>query len=54
MSDGYRNKQIADMAFISMSTVKTHIQHILHKLNVTSRTQAALKAKEILYPRKES
>ena len=50
ISNGYRNKQIADKAFISLSTVKTHIQHILNKLGVTSRTQAALKAKEILHP----
>ena len=51
ISNGYQNKQIADMAFISLSTVKTHIQHILKKLDVTSRTQAALKAKAFLYSR---
>ena len=49
ISDGYRNDQIADMAFISLGTVKTHIHHIFKKLNVQSRTQAALKAKRFLY-----
>ena len=49
ISDGYRNEQISDLAFISMSTVKTHIHHILKKLNAQNRTQAAMKAKEFLY-----
>ena len=49
MSDGYKNKQIADMAFISINTVKTHTQHIYKKLGVKSRLQAINKAKNLLY-----
>ena len=51
MSYGYKNKQIADMAFISINTVKTHTQHIFKKLGVKSRLQAIVKAKDFLHPR---
>ena len=50
MADGYRNKQIADLAFISLSTVKTHINNIFKKLGAKSRLQAILKAKDFLNP----
>ena len=39
---GLGNAAIADALHLSVSTVKTHIRHILEKLNVTDRTQAAL------------
>lgn len=42
--EGLANAQIAQRLFISNDTVKTHIKHILEKLSVTDRTQAAVKA----------
>jgi DNA-binding NarL/FixJ family response regulator len=44
---GSNNKEIGDALFITEGTVKNHITHILGKLSVRDRTQAALKAKEI-------
>lgn len=44
MAQGYQNKEIAQKAFISINTVKTHVRKILIKLNVKTRTQAILKA----------
>jgi two-component system, NarL family, response regulator LiaR len=42
--DGFSNQQIAEHLFISIDTVKTHMRHILEKLAVSDRTQAAVKA----------
>ncbi len=42
ITEGMSNAQIADKLCISVTTVKTHVKHILQKLNVTDRTQAAL------------
>lgn len=39
MSQGKDNQQIAQQLFISLSTVKTHIQHIFQKLEVQNRAQ---------------
>lgn len=39
---GLSNAVIADTLSISLTTVKTHVSHILEKLNVSDRTQAAL------------
>jgi LuxR family transcriptional regulator, maltose regulon positive regulatory protein len=47
MSDGYKNRQIADMTYVSINTIKTHIQNIFKKLDVKSRLQAILRGKEI-------
>jgi DNA-binding NarL/FixJ family response regulator len=44
ISRGLSNKEIADSLFISESTVKTHVRRILQKLNMPSRTAAALYA----------
>lgn len=41
---GWRNKQIAAELGISGDTIKTHVRHILEKLNVTTRTEAAVQA----------
>jgi NarL family two-component system response regulator LiaR len=41
---GKANKQIAHELFIGEATVKSHVHSILSKLNVSSRTQAALYA----------
>lgn len=42
MVQGFSNGAIAETLSISLPTVKTHVQHILHKLHVSDRTQAAL------------
>ncbi|PMO36440.1 response regulator [Vibrio breoganii] len=39
---GHRNKQIADVLFISESTVKVHMKSLLKKLQVKSRTAATI------------
>lgn len=44
LAQGQSNKEIAHQLVISEKTVKTHITHILNKLQVSSRTQAALYA----------
>ncbi|HEY9759210.1 MAG TPA: response regulator transcription factor [Oculatellaceae cyanobacterium] len=41
---GYSNSRIATELSISFETVKTHIRHIMRKLAVTDRTQAAVLA----------
>ena len=41
---GWSNQSIADELTISCATVRTHVSHILAKLNLASRTQAALYA----------
>lgn len=47
IASGSNNKEIAEVLFITEGTVKNHITHILGKLSVRDRTQAALKAKEL-------
>jgi DNA-binding NarL/FixJ family response regulator len=42
MAEGLTNKVIAKTLHISYETVKEHVQHILHKIGVTDRTQAAV------------
>lgn len=42
--DGAGNAEIAKRLFISQNTVKSHIKHLLDKLAVSDRTQAAVKA----------
>ncbi len=44
MVHGMSNLVIAETLNISVPTVKTHVQHILQKLHVSDRTQAALLA----------
>ena len=44
MVHGLSNQSIAEALSVSIPTVKTHVQHILHKLHVSDRTQAALLA----------
>lgn len=44
LAKGYSNKEIATALQIGLPTVKTHVSTILGKLQVSSRTQAALLA----------
>jgi LuxR family maltose regulon positive regulatory protein len=44
ITQGLSNKAIAQKLFISEVTVKVHVRHILEKLGVRSRTQAALRS----------
>jgi len=45
---GKSNKAIAYELGIDESTVKLHVRHILHKLNASNRTEAALIAQSLL------
>jgi DNA-binding NarL/FixJ family response regulator len=40
VADGDRNREIAELLFISEETVKVHIKHIMDKLGAKDRTQA--------------
>jgi len=42
LANGLTNKEIAQVLNISYETVKEHVQHILRKIGVTDRTQAAV------------
>ena len=44
LSSGMSNQQIAQQLFLSLSTVKTHVHRIISKLEVSDRTQAAVRA----------
>lgn len=44
MVEGHNYKGIADKAFISYETVRTHVKHIYKKLHVASRSEAIMKA----------
>lgn len=46
ITQGLKNKEIAEHLFISETTVKTHINRILKKLGVDNRTKAILVAME--------
>jgi DNA-binding CsgD family transcriptional regulator/tetratricopeptide (TPR) repeat protein len=48
VSQGLSNKQIAHNLWIAESTVKLHVHHVLEKLGVKSRTEAAAVAAELL------
>ena len=41
---GLSNKQIAARLSVTVATVKTHLEHILQKMQVSDRTQAAVQA----------
>lgn len=42
--DGLSNQEIGNKLSISLGTAKAHVRHILRKLNVKDRTQAAVHA----------
>lgn len=47
LSQGLKNQEIARETYISINTVKSHVRKILVKLNVKTRTQAILKARQL-------
>ena len=40
VAGGNRNRDIADLLFISEDTVKVHVKHIMEKLRARDRTEA--------------
>lgn len=42
--EGLSNQEMADRLIVSVETVKTHMRHVMEKLQVADRTQAAVKA----------
>jgi DNA-binding NarL/FixJ family response regulator len=42
VSTGMNNRDIAAVLFVAESTVKTHVEHIIGKLGVSDRVQAAV------------
>ena len=42
IAEGLSNEEITELLVVSLSTVKTHVNHIFRKLGVSDRTQAAL------------
>ena len=47
LTQGQTNREIAQRLYLSVSTVKIHVEHILAKLSVSDRTQAAVRAIEL-------
>lgn len=44
IGEGMTNQEISDVLYIGIKTVKTHVSHVLSKLEVQDRTQAAVYA----------
>jgi len=44
---GRSNQEIARSIFVSVSTVKKHVRHVVEKLGVSDRVQAAVRAAEL-------
>jgi DNA-binding NarL/FixJ family response regulator len=44
VADGFSNQKIAEHLGLGLETVKTHMRHIMEKLTVSDRTEAAVKA----------
>jgi|SRR5829696_6453893 len=47
LAQGQTNREIAKTLLVSAGTVKIHVEHILAKLGVSDRTQAAVRAMEL-------
>lgn len=45
--NGYTNKQIGEKLHISPETVKSHVSNLFRKLGVSSRTKAAIRARDL-------
>ena len=46
VATGLTNREIAERLFVTTNTVETHLRHIFQKLDVTSRTQLAIRFSE--------
>jgi len=46
LAQGLTNKDIGHALFISVTTAKAHVRHIMEKLDVHTRTEAALRASD--------
>lgn len=47
LAEGYSNKEISSLMFVSSNTVKTHIKNIYSKLQINRRVHALIKAQEL-------
>jgi DNA-binding NarL/FixJ family response regulator len=47
LAQGLTNREIAGELIVSVGTVKIHVEHIIGKLGVSDRTQAAVRAVEL-------
>lgn len=47
LAAGHSNREIADRLCVSPNTVKTHLAHLYDKLDVSRRTQAVSRAREL-------
>jgi LuxR family maltose regulon positive regulatory protein len=47
MAAGLSNRQIAEQLVVSLGTAKSHIHHIFGKLDASSRTEAAARARDL-------
>ena len=50
LGEGRSNREIGDALFISAKTASVHVTHILQKLNVSTRVQAAVAAHRLAQP----
>jgi DNA-binding NarL/FixJ family response regulator len=54
VAEGKTNSEIAQSLFVSVGTVKVHVERIIDKLGVSDRTQAAVRAVELGYLKPEA
>jgi two-component system, NarL family, nitrate/nitrite response regulator NarL len=47
LARGLTNREIADVLKISEGTVKTHVKHVYEALDVSNRTEAAMRMREL-------
>ena len=50
LGEGRSNREIGEQLFISAKTASVHVTHILQKLDVTTRVQAAVAAQRLIAP----